>query len=275
MRRIGALLALWLAGCAPPVPPATAPPAAPQRIVSLDYCADQFVLKLADRAQIAALSTSADSAFSYMRARAAGLPQVRPRAEDVLGLRPDLVVRSYGGEANIAALLARARTPLAQLAYGEDFEAVRGNIRAMAAAFGHPERGEALVAEMDARLAAIRPAQRRTALYMTPAGFTTGPGSLVDELLRAAGLENFETAPGWRPLPLERLAGERPDMVATGFFDTHSTATDSWSSARHPLARRQLQARPVVALDGAWIACGGWFLVDAVEALAAPQAMRR
>lgn len=270
MRRFAALLlAARLAGCAPPVPPAPQAPAVPQRIVSLDYCADQFVLKLADRAQIAALSTSAASGFSYMRTSAAGLPQVRARAEDVLGLRPDLVVRSYGGEANIAGLLARARTPLAQLAYGEDFEAVRGNIRAMAAAFGHPQRGEALVAEMDARLAAIQPGGKRTALYVTPAGFTTGPGSLVDALLRAAGLENFETAPGWRPLPLERLAGERPDMVAAGFFNTHTTAADSWSSMRHPIALRQMRERPVVHLDGAWIACGGWFLVDAAEALAA------
>ena len=70
---------------------------APRRIVSLDYCADQYVLKFADREDILALSPDAGKRFSYMRAAAEGIPTVRPRTADVLALQPDLVVRTYGG----------------------------------------------------------------------------------------------------------------------------------------------------------------------------------
>ena len=69
-------------------------------------------------------------------------------------------------------------------------------------------------------------------------------------------------------MPLERLAYERPDVIAAAFYEGASGETDSWSAARHPVARTQLSNRPVVPLEGAWTSCGGWFLVEAVEALA-------
>jgi iron complex transport system substrate-binding protein len=270
-----ALAALLAAGCGAPTPgPAPAPSFStrPVRIASLDYCADQFVLKLADAQQIAAVSPDAERDFSFMRTAAAGVRKVRPTAEDVLALRPDLVVRSYGGGPNAAALLARAGVPMAQLEFAGDFEGVRANIRAMAQAFGHPERGEALVAEMNARLEAAQgpPSGREepTALYMTPAGVTTGEGSLVHVLLRAANLANFQDQPGWSPIPLERLARTQPDLIAASFFGSQAAPPQAWSAARHPVAQRQLAQRPSVALEGAWTACGGWFLVEAVEALA-------
>ncbi|MCA8893462.1 MAG: ABC transporter substrate-binding protein, partial [Hyphomonas sp.] len=71
--------------------------------VSLDYCADQYVLKLADREQILAISPDGDKEFSYMHEAAEDVPTVRPVAEDVLVLKPDLVVRAYGGGPNAEA----------------------------------------------------------------------------------------------------------------------------------------------------------------------------
>lgn len=261
-----------MASCAPQTAaPTVEPPPRPQRVVSLDYCADQFVLRLADRAQIAGVSRDAQKDFSFMRAAAIGVPQVRSTAEDVLTLTPDLVVRSHGGGPNVAALMSRAHVRVAQLSYAEDFDGVRANLRSIADALGHPERADEIIAEMDARLAAVTvsPRESVSALYMTPAGVTTGKGSLVHALLRAAGLENFEQQPGWRPIPLERLASERPDMIAAAFFGVGSSNPDSWSAGRHPIAQRQLKERPTVQLDGAWTACGGWFLMEAVEAMAA------
>ncbi|MEZ5998409.1 MAG: hypothetical protein R3B98_06925 [Hyphomonas sp.] len=74
------------------------------RVVSLDYCADQFVLGLADREQILAVSKDAEKPFSHLRDRAAGLPKVRAAAEDVVALKPDIVVRSWGGDARACLL---------------------------------------------------------------------------------------------------------------------------------------------------------------------------
>ncbi|MEO1407705.1 MAG: ABC transporter substrate-binding protein [Pseudomonadota bacterium] len=246
----------------------------PRRIVSLDYCADQYVLKLADREQILAISPDAVKDFSYMREAAVGLPTVRSIAEDVLILKPDLVVRSYGGGPNAAAFFERAGVPTLQVGWasnvdGEEMGSIPNLIQHMADGLGHPQRGEALVDEFRTRISNIRARTTGdTALYMTPAGATTGPGSLVHEMLTAAGLTNFQQRPGWGSIPLERLAYEQPDLVAAAFFETLTNHPDAWSASRHPVARAQLAEPGTVPLQGAWTACGGWFILDAIEALA-------
>lgn len=265
IRRLTILLAL--AGCAPS-PSVVAAPERPMRIVSLDYCADQYVLKLVPRERIAAVSPDGAAEFSYMRAAAVGVPQVRPSAEDVLALKPDLVVRSYGGGANAADLFARAGVPVLQLGYADDFAGVRRVLIDAATGLGERAKGEAMARDIDRRLAAIDKGERRNALYVTPGGVTGGQGTMIDALFDAAGLGNFQTAPGWGSLPLERLAHERPDIVATAFFDTRWNRADPWSAAGHPVLRDAIAGKPRATLSGAWTACGGWFLVDAVEALA-------
>ncbi|MDJ0921360.1 MAG: ABC transporter substrate-binding protein [Henriciella sp.] len=264
-----------VAGCGAPGPAPVSQTDRPMRIVSLDYCADQFVLKLADADQILAVSPDAVSDFSYMREAAAGVPTVRPVAEDVLVLRPDLIVRSYGGGPNAAGFFEQAGIPVLQVGWataidGESAGAIPSLIADAASGLGQAERGAALVADYRTRLAAIQKREAgETALYMTAAGATTGAGSLVHDMLMASGLENYQTEPGWRSLPLERLAYEQPDMVAAAFFGNRSTSQNTWTSARHPLAEAQLTEDKLVPLDGSWTTCGGWFVMDAIEALVA------
>lgn len=256
-----------LAACESPPPRADS---TARRIVSLDYCADQFVLGLADRGDILALSPDAGAAFSYMRAAAAGLPTVRPRAEDVLTLRPDLVVRAYGGGPKARTFFERAGVPVLQIAFADDIDGARAVIRHAARGLGVAERGETLIAEMDSRLRAARVhAPGTRALYVTPAGYTAGPRTLVHSLFTAAGLDNFGTRPGWHPIPLERLAYEMPDMIAAATFGVGTNHDDAWTSFRHPVIRRTMRSVPAAAVDGATTSCGGWFLADAVTALAA------
>lgn len=258
---------LGLAACQPPPPPAGS---TARRIVSLDYCADQFVLGLADRRDILALSPDAGAAFSYMRAAAAGLPTVRPRAEDVLILEPDLVVRAYGGGPNARALFERAGVTVLQIRFADGIDGARAVIRHAARGLGVTERGETLIAEMDARLRGARVhAPGTRALYVTPAGYTAGPGTLVHGLFAAAGLDNFEQRPGWHPIPLERLAYETPGMIAAATFGDGTNHDDAWTPFRHPVARRTMRSVPAAVIDGATTSCGGWFLADAVTALAA------
>jgi len=246
-----------------------APTVLPQRIVSLDFCADQYVLKMVDREHIAAVSPDAVMPFSYMRDSAVGVNTVRAVAESVLALKPDLVVRSFGGGPNITRFLKSAGIPVLNVGWAGDLDGVKQVTLEMAQGLGVPDRGAAIVADMEARLERLSTrAEDNVAMYMTPGGATTGQGSLVHELLVAAGLENFQDQAGWRSIPLERLAYEQPDLIAAGFFDTNGSNVNTWSAMRHPLARDQLRKRPTVYLNGAWMSCGAWFATDAIEALA-------
>ncbi|WP_084394402.1 MULTISPECIES: ABC transporter substrate-binding protein [Henriciella] len=267
-------IGLGLAACGAPPPPHGEGAGRPMRIVSLDYCADQYVLKFADREQILAISPDAVKDFSYMREAAEGVPTVRPVAEDVLILKPDLVVRAYGGGPNAEAFFERAGVPVLTVGWTsnvdtEEVGSIPSLIQHMADGLGQSERGRALVTDFRARLAAInKRTGGETALYLTPTGVTTGPGAMVHEMLVTAGFENFQDQPGWRSIPLERLAYERPDVIAAAFFDQKTNHPGSWSAMNHPVAERHMDEVPVIPLKGAWTACGGWFILDAIEALA-------
>ncbi len=246
------------------------------RIVSLDYCADQYVIQLAVRDSIAGVSPDATREFSYLRRQAAGLPVVRPVAEDVVIASPDLVVRSYGGGPSMVTFLRQLGIPVLQIGYSGNLKDIRQTILDMAAGLGAGGRGIALVKQMDQRLQRIaehgstatgQSGGAAEALYMTPSGVTSGPGTLVHDMLNAAALDNFEQRPGWHALPLERLAYKSPQVVALAFFASITNHTNVWSAIHHPVARAQHERPQTVALNGAWTACGGWFVLDAVEAL--------
>lgn len=246
--------------------------AEPRRVVSLDYCADQFVLALADRDQIAGVSHNALRDDSYYRARAYGLRQVRPTLEETLALHPDLIVRTWGGPWDASAAYGRFHVPVLQLGDAVDFAQARAQLLQAALALGHDDRGTALAHELDARLARLRadaPSRAPPVMYLSAGGATPGPGVMMDAVIRAAGGSNIATAPSWNVLPLERLTQTPPALVATAFFDTGRTQMNAWSPSRHPAFRAALARTRTVALPAAAVSCEAWYAIDAAEVIAA------
>jgi iron complex transport system substrate-binding protein len=242
--------------------------AEPRRIVSLDYCADQFVLALADREQIAAVSRGALRDDSYHRDRAVGLRQTRGTLEEVLAIRPDLVVRNWGGSWDAAVAYGRFGVPVLQVGDAQNFAVAREDLIAAARALGRPERGDALARDLDARLAQLGGVSRRPpVIYLSAGGALAGSGVMMDAVISAAGGRNVRTASGWAVLPLERLVETPPALVALGFFDHGRARMDAWSPSRHPAMRRALRQARTVTLPLASIACEAWFAIDAAEAI--------
>lgn len=241
----------------------------PLRVMSLDQCGDQYALALAPGADLA-LSPRADDPDSWMRRAAEGKRRIRPTLEAAVGFQPDVVLRYWGGDARLLARLERSGARVVTLEDAADFKGVRGNIRAAARALGAPARGEALIARMDARLVEAAPAShtpRRPAVYLTAGGFTSGPGSLMDAILGAAGLSNLVTTPGFAPVNVERLVLWRPARFVLGFFDM---ARGDWRGpGRHPAVARAAKGRVVARLPAAALTCPAWFAADAAAMLKA------
>ncbi len=249
--------------------------AAPSRVVSLDYCADQYVIALAERDAIVGVSPAATSDYSYLADRVGDLPRVRPNAEAVLLAEPDLVVRQWGGGFNARNHLDRLGIPVAQIAFGNSVASARDNLRAMGAALGAQDRAEALLRAMDTALARIAAEQIHageppTALYLTPGGFTSGAGTFVDEMLSLAGVRNFGAVhggSGWIPVNLEQLVSHPPDMIVGAFFDLASNHVTFWSLGRHAFVQDMLRQTPTLFVPGRLVSCSAWFFVEAVEAV--------
>ena len=260
-----AVLALTLTACVP-----VASPAQPERIVSIDYCADQMVLGLVTRERIAAVSVdvASDPAFSLPRAH--GLPRVRAEVERVLAMRPTLVVRSYGGGPRFAAAMERAGVPVFTLPYSAKLD----NVDDVMAAAGERLGAQAMASRRRDALAAALAAARDgadsggTALYVTPGDVTTGPGSLIAELVGVAGYQPYEDKAGWHRLPVERLLADPPDLVVRGFFETAAHRQDHWTSSSHAALRRAVADVPTVEVPGSELSCGNWLIGQAVTRVA-------
>jgi iron complex transport system substrate-binding protein len=234
-------------------------PAFASGVVSLNLCTDQLLVLLAPE-RVAGLDFLArDPALSFVAAQAAKLPTVRADAEAVLMLKPDLVLAgTYGAQTTVALLRARG-VPVLQVGSPGDFQGVEAQVMQMAQALGVPARGHALVAQMQAELAALPHVHRGRAVFWEAGGWTAGPGGLADAALRAAGWQDAGT--GSR-LGLEALLRDRPDVLVTDTAPAYpSLATDlAWHPALRGLRR--------IAVPPALLICGGPFSVQAAELLA-------
>ncbi len=228
------------------------------RVVSLNLCTDQYLVKLAP-GQVAALSPLArDPSLSVVAEQAASLPWVRADAEAVLALKPDLVLAAdWGAQATLAAL-ERHGVRVVRSTLPEDFPGIRKETTRLAALLGVPARGAALLAAMDATLARVPPRPPLQAIALEARGYTATAGSLADSVLRAAGLRNA----GGRRQDLEMLVAHPPALLVIAQAPAYpSLATDF---LRHPALRNI----PTRRIPPALLACGGPWVADAVALLA-------
>jgi iron complex transport system substrate-binding protein len=240
------------------------------RAVSLDQCADQYVLALSPRPSIAGLSPRALADDSFLREQAKGLPIVRADSEAILGARPTVVVRYWGGAPSLLTDLKRRGVAVVAIVDATDFAGVRANIRRVARALDAGPSGERLIAAMDAKLAAAAGAWGgRSAVYLTSGGATSGKGTLIDAMFAAAGLNNATQTTGYSELSLESLVARPPSAIVGGFFDSAATARQPWGIGRHRVLRDLMRRKALISLPGAILGCPAWFAADGVVAIAA------
>lgn len=247
----------------------------PERIVSLNLCADQILIDLVTPTRIAALShLAADSKVSAITDRARDLPLTRGEAEVVLSYDPDLVIAgTYSTPATIA-LLERVGRRIVKVPLAADVGSIPDLIRRIAAAVEEPARGEALIAEFERRLQAAdsgTTSARPSALVYQVNGLASSATSLADSVLRAAGFDNLAARKSLGPggqIALEALLTDPPDLlVLTGPIDEYRTAVAA--NLRHPaLAELRRQRNSLVLPWRHWL-CGTQHVATAVEHLAA------
>ncbi len=247
--------------------------APPRRIVSLNLCTDQLLVDLVPRERIAAVSFLAtDRTLSAYASRLQGLKQVRGTAEEVLALAPDLVIAGEYTTGPTVDLLRRLGVKLLVVPLASNFDGLRASLRLIAEAVGEKERGEKIITEFDERVKGARSTVpgRPTAIAYQVNSLTSGPGSLLDAALEAAGYHNvardWKLGPAGR-LPLEALVATPPDLIvlanAPGDFKTVLG-----DNLRHPAFADLLRRRPNVHLPMPLWMCATPKIAEAVEILA-------
>jgi iron complex transport system substrate-binding protein len=244
----------------------------PRRIASLNVCTDELLVALADRDEIASLSPLAhDRDLSTVAHAAAMFTDNLNSAEEVVRERPDLVLTEDNPADATAPLLRRLGIRVESVEVVDRLEQVAPTLRRIAAWLGREDRGEALLAKMNATLASVQASARHErALFYEPSGWSDGPGTMKDDILVAAGYVNQAARlgiEGYEPLALERVVADPPDLIITeSYRPDEISLAEVW--VEHP-ALRAVKHR--MALPTKLFLCGTPAIADAVATLAAAQ----
>ena len=263
--RILASLCLSLTACAAPQPIAN--PAI--TIVSMNPCTDAILAEVADPQQLLAISSySQDPASSSMDLdRARAMKAVSGTVEEVLALRPGIVIGSSFTPPGTRMALERLGYRFEAFGLAATVEESRNQVRALARIAGHPDRGEALVARIDAALAAAAPPPGPpiTAVVWQSGGIVPGQGTLINDLLARTGFVNYAAQRGLQQadvLGLEAMLIDPPQVI----FTAGNRYAEEDRLLSHPVLAALTGTRRA-AFNSKLLWCGGPTIVRAVARL--------
>lgn len=198
----------------------------PQRIASVTLASDEILLELVgpDRlygvtffAADPAISNIADQLEGVVRTDLIGNPEL------LISLDADLVVLATFNNPAVLDQLLDAGVLLLVLDGFNTLDDIRHNIRLLGQATGEDARAEAMIAQLDASLEAVRLAvadyDAPRVLYYEPGGISYGPGSTVDAVITLAGGINVVAEAGLGAYPLvnaEFVLTADPDVILLG-----------------------------------------------------------
>ncbi|MGH6967260.1 MAG: ABC transporter substrate-binding protein [Phenylobacterium sp.] len=256
MRRALRIAAMGVAAAASLAfqPAAAAPSGKPQRILSMNLCADMLLLELVPRDRIAAVTYLAhDGAEALFPGADAGVAINHGTAEDIINLKPDLILAGAYSTAMTRRLAKAIGAPIVEVPDATTFDDIRRNLRQVGAAVGEPVRAEALVAQMDADLAALAALPpRRPIRVIAWSGGDSVPGreTLSGHIIAAAGAVNIAARPGqtYGAIDVEELLAARPDALLYGGGGPLKPSVRG-EEGQHRVLRRLYAGRRIVYND--------------------------
>ncbi len=271
--RLAALLGVAALMSASVAVDAAGAPIHPMRIVSLNMCVDSILIELVSHDRIAALSHYArDPQRSTIAEAAQHLPITYETAEEVVALRPDLVLTSRHSAIATRNALRRVGIRFELFDVPNTIEGSLEQVRQVARLLGTEREGETMVAHITQALEAARlpPGEAPlTAAVYQPGGLSAGANTVVGELMQLTGLQNIAARYGvtqYRPLPLEALVSSPPDVLLVG--ETSPGAPMKGERIVRHRVLRALEAQMTQQIFPARLLyCAGPTMIESVAAL--------
>lgn len=221
--------------------PGTAAAAPPSRVMSLNICTDQLLLALAPERRIASVTFMAQEQVPLRHwPQAVRLPVNYGSAEEILALKPDLVLTGPFLPPLTRKILASRGVPVVEVKLAETFDQIRAVTRQVAAALHTEALGEVLIAHMneDLRAAAkLKPAKPIRVAQWGNGGHVPGNNGLFGAMLGVIGAVSI--ADGSSFYDVEALIAGQPEALI--YTDTYAgMATLRADQDDHPALKAKL-----------------------------------
>lgn len=245
------------------------------KLASINACTDQLLLALADPDQILGLGPySRDATRAWSAAAAHRYPQLSGEAEDVLMLKPDVVVAGSFTKLATRQLLKEQGQRLETFDVAHSISDVKAQIARMGELTGHPDRAAAYNARIDAALARARRFVARKhyrVLAVSRRGWVAGSRSLSSSLLAEVGLASAAGDLGLKYggfASLEAIISLRPDflLVSTG---SEFAEDEGRAFLLHPALEHFYPPSKRIVVSERLTVCGGPMVIDALDRLVA------
>jgi iron complex transport system substrate-binding protein len=255
-------------------------PRPPRRIVSIVLSGDEMLLDLVEPERLAGLTYLIDDPTttpSAALAPAAAARVTEENPEALLALEPDLVVCAGYTRAEPIVLLEAAGIPVLGTGSHATLDGVLGALTTLGDAVGEPDRAQALVASLRARMDAVARRFPRRApaarVLVWEGGYTYGAETLADDIVRRAGGRNVAAEAGLQgPVALteEAAPGLAPDVVIVPIEQTgvRMRAPELVGDAPVWSAVGAVRRGDVYGVPRAWIGSVSHHAVRALEAVA-------
>jgi iron complex transport system substrate-binding protein len=251
----------------------TANATSPSRVASLNMCTDQLLLDLADPRQIAGLSPFAtDATRSFMAEKAKGLPALSGTAEEIMVLKPDLVVAGTFTKRATREFIRGQGVKLEEFAPVQTLAENRQQITRFGQITGAVDKAAGRNAELDAALLELRAAASKDKLRVLPLsrrGWVAGSNTLISEILTQSGLINAADDLGLRSdgrTTLEAIVMLRPDAILIA-QDDDNAEDQGKALLLHPAIQRLFPPERRIIIPERLTICGGPMLVEAMQML--------
>jgi len=240
----------------------------PERIVPLTLSASEMLLDLVPRERIAALHEIADSStYSNIRDRIEGIRLIAPDVEQVIALRPDLVIVASYARTEFLHQLQQATLPVVSFTEFQDLEAILGNILLLGDLVGEPERAEQMVWQARQAIQTVRSAIPRgvvppRVLSLGEAWTVAGKDTGFHSLLSRAGARNLaaeQGIEGFGTISAEQLVLWDPDLIVVG--KEPDSGLSLKQSLRSDPALASLRDKRIVEIPSPHFSCVSQYMV--------------
>lgn len=248
----------------------------PQRIVSINLCTDELLMRIVDPSRIASITYLSKQPINAPL----GLGDITSRlkvnhglAEEVLLQEPDLILAGRYSATTAVSLLRRLGYKIITFDPELTLDDMRANIRKLGEAVGESARAEQVIADFDTRLAQLQaeiPADEKPVFAdIGVNNYIAGENTLYTHIVNAAGYRTLGQAlgfEGFRYVSLEQILSVEPALMsaATPWTNPPSMST---LALGHPALRKRMNDIPQVTIPERYTTCGAPSALGAVEIL--------
>ena len=236
------------------------------RLVSLNLCADAYLMAFAKPEQILGLTQqSSDPTLSAFVEEASNFPVSGGRMSNIIKQHPDIIIiNNYSPPPN-KALIDRLGIKIVKLDAANRYQTARAEILQLGKAIHRLEAAKAYLAQLDKELEDARHSELTympNIINYQRRGIVVGETHILDDIIQLAGAQNLgrDTGRTIGPMSLENLIRLQPDYVLSISENDEQTlkAHDRGSEIlSHPALQKMFSAERHIYIPQNLTVCAG------------------